>query len=196
MSIPHHDHSQRGRQTCERERDIHVGLNLLRFPYTPLSPYTTISWHRHNKIHVQPKLHNINPPNITHSLESQNHRERMFIVQISLLIVTLFSLISQISSLMQTTKEVDPHYRMAPCVIMWSCLLRLLLVEGWCMYMPRCLGRSSGVDHTNRGERRMNLNPIVPHATLSLSYHASMLTIQNSLISRALWLPQVWYYGD
>ena len=33
------------------------------------------------------------------------------------------------------------------------------------------------------------------HATLMLFYRASMLTLHNSLISRALWLPQASYYG-
>ena len=47
--------------------------------------------------------------NVTHSLMSQNPREPMFVVQLSLLIVTFLSLISQILSLMQTTKEVNPH---------------------------------------------------------------------------------------
>jgi hypothetical protein len=37
---------------------------------------------------------------------SQNPRERMFKVQISFLIVTFISLLSQSLSLMQTTKEV------------------------------------------------------------------------------------------
>jgi hypothetical protein len=36
---------------------------------------------------------------------------------------------------------------------------------------------------------------IVSHATLIPYYHASMLTLQNSIISRALRLPHVWYYG-
>ena len=44
----------------------------------------------------------------------------MFVVQISLLIVTFLSLISQNLSLTQTTKEVGPHPRIAPCVNMWS----------------------------------------------------------------------------
>jgi hypothetical protein len=39
----------------------------------------------------------------------------MFVVQISLLIVTFLSLISSILSLMQTTKEVNPHPHIAPC---------------------------------------------------------------------------------
>jgi hypothetical protein len=44
----------------------------------------------------------------------------MFVVQISFLIVTFLSFISQILSLMQTIKEVNPHPRVAPCVNMWS----------------------------------------------------------------------------
>ena len=69
---------------------------------------------------VHPKLRNINLHNVTHSLISRNLRERMFVVQISLLIATFLSLISRILSLMQTTKEVNPHPRIAPCVNMWS----------------------------------------------------------------------------
>jgi len=34
---------------------------------------------------------------------------------------------------------------------------------------------------------------IISHATLVLYYHASMLTLHTSLISRALWLPRAWY---
>ena len=44
----------------------------------------------------------------------------MLIVQISLFIVTFLSLISQILSLMQASKEVNPHFRIAPCVNIWS----------------------------------------------------------------------------
>ena len=66
------------------------------------------------------KLRNINLHNITQSLISQNPSEWMFVVQISLFIVTFLSLISQILSLMQATKEVNPHPRIVPCVNMWS----------------------------------------------------------------------------
>ena len=48
------------------------------------------------------------------------HREHMFVVQISLLIVTILSLISWFLSLMQATKQVNPHPRIAPYVNMWS----------------------------------------------------------------------------
>ena len=58
--------------------------------------------------------------NVTHSLISRNPRERMFVVQISLLIVTFLSLISWNLSLMQTTKEVNPHPCLAPCANMWN----------------------------------------------------------------------------
>ena len=46
--------------------------------------------------------------------------ERMFVVQISLLIVTFLSFIVQNLSLMQTTEKVYPHPRIEPCVNMWS----------------------------------------------------------------------------
>ena len=63
----------------------------------------------------------MNPPNVTHSLISRNPRERMFVGQISLLIVTFSPLISHKLLLMQTTQEVNPHPRIAPChVNMWS----------------------------------------------------------------------------
>ena len=60
-----------------------------------------------------PKLHselrNINLHNVIHSLISWNPREEMSVVQISLLIVTFIFLISRILSLMQITKEGNPH---------------------------------------------------------------------------------------
>ena len=71
-------------------------------------------------IEVHPKLCNINPHNITHSLISQNPRDDMFVVQNSLLIATFLSLILQILSLMQATKEVNPHPCIASYINMWS----------------------------------------------------------------------------
>ena len=44
----------------------------------------------------------------------------MFVVQISLLIITFLSPMSQNLSLMQTTKEVNPHSHIASCVNTWS----------------------------------------------------------------------------
>jgi hypothetical protein len=37
---------------------------------------------------------------------------------------------------------------------------------------------------------------ILSHATLILCYYASILSQQNSVNSHALWLRQVWYYGE
>jgi hypothetical protein len=71
-------------------------------------------------IFIYPKLRNINPHNVTHSLISRNPRARMDVVPISLLIVTFLSLISRIFSLMQSAKEVNPHPRIVPCANMWS----------------------------------------------------------------------------
>ena len=123
-----------------------------------------------NLLFIHLKLRNINPYSITHSLISQNPRERMFVVRISLRIVTFLSLISRIFALLQATKDVNPHPRIAfmcPCV---ECLLLLLtpLVQCWCMHMSHCPGRPSGVNHTNGGERRLNSNSILSHATLIL----------------------------
>ena len=122
-----------------------------------------------------PKLCNINLRNITHSLISRNPGERMFIVQTSFLTVTFLSLISQILSLMQTTIEVNLHPHIAPCVDMWSItvfffffFLCHLLNVGHIVTYATSSGRSSGVDHTNGGERRMDSNFIVSHATLIL----------------------------
>jgi hypothetical protein len=67
----------------------------------------------------------------------------MFIVQISLLIVTFLSLISQNLSLIQTTKEVNPHPRITPRVNMWSVTLflfflcHLLNVGAHILHIPR-----------------------------------------------------------
>ena len=64
-----------------------------------------IVWGEGRKTWVHPKLYNIKPHNVIHSLIVRNHRERLFVVKISLLIVTFFSLISRILSLMQPPKK-------------------------------------------------------------------------------------------
>ena len=96
---------------------------------------------------LHPKLRNIDSWNVTHSLISQNPREQMFLVQISLLMVTFFSLISRVLPLMQTTIEGKPHPRIVPCVNMWSVFFFFFichLLNCWCMDMSHCLRRPSG----------------------------------------------------
>jgi hypothetical protein len=76
-------------------------------------------WYRGGDTYkLHSKLGNINLHNVTHSLISQNSRERMFKFQISVFIVTFLSLIPWNLSLIQTTQEVNPHPRTAPCVNM------------------------------------------------------------------------------
>ena len=97
--------------------------------------------------HIVPKYQ---PRNVTHSLISRNPREWMFVVQMSLLIVT-FVFLSKITVLllMQTTKEVNLHPHIAPRVNMWSVLFFFFfccchLLNYWCLDLSHCPGRSSG----------------------------------------------------
>ena len=91
---------------------------------------------------LHPKLRNINLHNIIHSVICRNPKERMFVVQISFLIVTFLSFISQLLSLLQTPKEVNPHLHIAPCVNMWSVfffffLSHLLNIGAWIRHIAR-----------------------------------------------------------
>ena len=85
--------------------------------------------------------------------------------------------------------------RCAMCQYVERHLLLLLLLksldECWCMHMSHCLGRPSGVDHTTPLKCCTLYYSIVSHVTLDLWNHAFMLTLQNSVISHALWLSQV-----
>jgi hypothetical protein len=163
--------------------------------------------YRFSMLLVHPKLCNINPHNVAHSLISQNPMARMFIGKISLLVITYLSLTSQNSAFKQTTKEANPHPRIVPCVDTWSItflfsffffffLCHLLNVGACARHITP--GRPSGVDHTSVGDGKTNSNH--PHISLVsphivTCHHASVLTTLNPLISRALWLPRVWYYG-
>jgi hypothetical protein len=111
---------------------------------------------------------------MSHSLRPRDPREQMFVVQISLLIVTFFSLISWNLSFMQTTPL---HCTMCPqveCLLLLLLLLLMSLVECWCMCLPHRLGRPSGVDHTS-----MNSN--CPHILFVL-FH-SVICYTNSKVS-------------
>ena len=146
------------------------------------------------------KFRKINLHNITHSVISSNPRGWTFVVQISLLTVTFLSLISWLLSLMQATKEVNPHPRIAPSVNMWSVTFLFFFFSCNVLNVGACVRHSPGKAKRSGPQQRRweeNIpNFIVSHATLILQYHTSMLTLQNSILSRALWLPQMWYYGD
>ena len=109
----------------------------------------------------------------------------MFVVQISLLVVTFLSVISHNLSSMQTTQEVNPHSHIVPCVNTWSAtflfffFLRHLLNVGACI-RPRRPGRPSGVDHTSVDERRTNPNR--PHISFVLFHSVTCYT--NLIASR------------
>jgi hypothetical protein len=135
------------------------------------------------KVHL--KLCNINLHNVTHSLISWNLREWMFLVQISLLTVTFHSLIPRNLSLMQTTKEVNPHPRIASCVNMWSVFffffffLCPLLNVGACVFHIAWEGQ---VEWTTLGvgDRRTNSN--CPHISFVIFHSVTCYT--NSMVSR------------
>ena len=125
-----------------------------------------------DKIRVHPKLRNINLYNITHSLISPNPWEWMFAVQISLLIVTFLSLISRILSLMQTTKEVNPHPCIVPTVNMQSVTFFFFFFLCHLLNVGACTChtiREGQVEWTTPTEAREERIPIpVSHATLFL----------------------------
>jgi hypothetical protein len=87
-----------------------------------------------NAIQVHPKLRNINFHNATHSLISRNPRERMFVVQISLFIVTFSPYITKFVINANHKRSQLLHPRIAPCVNMWSAtFLCHLLNVGACI---------------------------------------------------------------
>ena len=123
-----------------------------------------------------PKILNINLRNVTHSPISSNTRGHMFLVQISLLIVTFLSLISQVFfPLMQSIKEENPHPCIAPRVSMWSLFFFLChILTCWCTELPYCLGRPSVRLSCEDGSCVMI--PQVSHVRIS---YTSQITISN-----------------
>jgi hypothetical protein len=109
----------------------------------------------------------------------------MFVVQISLFIVTFNSLISRNLSLMQATQEVNPHPHIASSVNMWSVFfffffffffLCHLLNVGACVCHVTWEGQ---VERTSVGDRRTNSN--CPHIISHLFHIVTCYT--DSILS-------------
>ena len=132
-------------------------------------------------IWIHPKLHNFNLHYVTRSLISWNPRERMCMVQISLLIVSCLSLISHVFVINANHQRSQPTLlHCATCqyvechllILILLLLLLLPLVECWCMHPLHRLGRQSKVDHTT------------PFYMLHFVWFHSVTCYTNSLVSR------------
>ena len=116
----------------------------------------------------------------------------------SLLLSDFSSLYHEFLSLVQTTQEVNPHPRIAPCVNMWSATF--LFFFSFSFSLCHLLNVGAGICHITREGQVEWTTPhhttplkcctlcysIMSHATPILYYHASILPLQNSVISRAL----------
>ena len=150
------------------------------FSLSPSLSLPSIGFPNRGDILVRPKLHNINPHNVTHSLISQNPREQMFIVQISLLIVTfLYLYITEfvINANHQRNQPTPLHCAMC---YMWSVAFLFLfflchLSECWCMRPPHCPRRPRGVDHTSVGDGRTDSIVLTSPLCYSIISHDTLI---------------------
>ena len=118
---------------------------------------------------------------LTSSLVSRNPWERMFVVQILLLIVTFLSLISQIlSSIMQTTKEVNLRPRIASCVNMWSVFFFHLLNVSACICHIGWEGQVEWPHQRRWEENESNFHSVTCYIDSIVSrIHANTKTLRN-----------------
>ena len=115
---------------------------------------------------LHPELRNINPRSVTHSLVSQNPREQMFVVQISLLIVTFpLPYITQfaINANHPRSQPTPSHCTMCQhvkCHLLILVLHHLLplmpLVDCWCVCLPHRPGKAKSSGPHQRTRWREN----------------------------------------